>query len=265
MENETYIKRNGDFLMRELTEADLEQFNDLLRYAFQVTTDELVKSGWEDDEIKYAKTPVLKSAYVLGWFYKGTLASMVVVYPMRVNIYDEIYEMGGITGVATYPEYAGRGLIHSLMKHALRHMRENGQSISFLYPYSIPFYRKQGWEIASDKITYTIKDTQLPKMRPVAGMVKRVDLDDEDLRNVHRVFHHAAPRSIRSGGSWNGKNTGVGTTRIWWQQFTTMTRTNRLAMLYIILKTRFSISRNWYTSTMKRITDFGTISARIFP
>ncbi len=188
MENETYIKRNGDFLMRELTEADLEQFNDLLRYAFQVTTDELVKSGWEDDEIKYAKTPVLKSAYVLGWFYKGTLASMVVVYPMRVNIYDEIYEMGGITGVATYPEYAGRGLIHSLMKHALRHMRENGQSISFLYPYSIPFYRKQGWEIASDKITYTIKDTQLPKMRPVAGMVKRVDLDDEDLRNVHQYF-----------------------------------------------------------------------------
>ena len=108
MENESFIKKNGDFLMRELTEDDLEQFNDLLRYAFQVTTDELVKSGWEDEEIKYAKTPILKSSYVLGWFYKGTLASMVVVYPMRVNIYDEIYEMGGITGVATYPEYAGR-------------------------------------------------------------------------------------------------------------------------------------------------------------
>ncbi len=109
MKNETYIKKNGDFLMRELTEDDLEQFNDLLRYAFQVTTDELVKSGWEDEEIKYAKTPILKSSYVLGWFYKGTLASMVVVYPMKVNIYDEIYEMGGVTGVATYPEYAGRG------------------------------------------------------------------------------------------------------------------------------------------------------------
>ena len=63
MAQETYIKKNGDFVMRELTEADLEQFNDLLRYAFQVTSGELLKSGWEDDEIKYAKTPILKDVY----------------------------------------------------------------------------------------------------------------------------------------------------------------------------------------------------------
>ncbi len=188
MKNSKYLETNGDFAMRQLTEEDLDQFNALLRYAFQVTTDELLKTGWTEDEIKYAKAPVLGSSYVLGWFYKGNLASMIVVYPMKVNIHDNICDMGGITGVATYPEYSGRGLIHSLMKHILEYMREEGQTISFLYPYSIPFYRKQGWEIASDKITFTIKDVQLPKHHPVSGMVERVSLDCEDFHNVHEYF-----------------------------------------------------------------------------
>lgn len=176
------------FQMRQLKEGDLEQFNALLRYAFQVTTDELVKSGWEENEIKYAKTPILSGAYVLGWFHNERLASQIVIYPMEVNIHDCIYKMGGITGVTTYPEYSGRGLVHSLMLKGLEYMREQKQSISYLYPYSIPFYRKKGWEIVSDRLTFTIKDTQLPKYCKVPGMVERLDLDHEDFRNVYEYF-----------------------------------------------------------------------------
>ena len=120
----------------------------------------------------YAKMPVLKASYVLGWFYHEKLASMIVVYPMQVNIQDEIMEMGGVTGVATYPEYVGRGLIGALIERVIAHMKEEGQIMSFLYPYFIPLYRKFGWEIVSDKITFTIKDSQLPKAVPVPGMVE---------------------------------------------------------------------------------------------
>ena len=66
---------------------------------------------------------------------------------MEVNVEGEIVKMGGITGVTTYPEYAGRGLIHKLMAKCLEHMRTERQFISFLCPYSFPFYRKMGWEI----------------------------------------------------------------------------------------------------------------------
>lgn len=176
------------FHMRQLDKNDLEQFNSLLRYVFQVTGDELLKTGWEEDEIKYAKAPILEHGYVLGWFHKDNLASQIVIYSMEINIYGEIYKMGGITGVATYPEFAGRGLIHSLMKECLEHMREEKQTISFLYPYSIPFYRKMGWEIVSDKLTFRIKDTQLPKKNQVSGIVERVDLEHEDLKNVYKYF-----------------------------------------------------------------------------
>lgn len=164
-ENHTYLEINGDYRMRELDKSDLEQFNALLQYAFQVTSYELLQTGWEQEEIKYAKRPILEEAYVLGWFYKEKLASMIVVYSMKVNIHDNIMDMGGITGVATYPEYTGKGLIHSLMKRVVNYMHEQEFPISFLYPYSIPFYRKMGWEIVSDKLTFTVKDTQLPKAR----------------------------------------------------------------------------------------------------
>ena len=40
------MNNDGAFQMRQLHEGDLEQFNALLRYAFQVTTTEVVKTGW---------------------------------------------------------------------------------------------------------------------------------------------------------------------------------------------------------------------------
>ena len=41
-----YIETNGDFKMRELDKRDLEQFNALLQYAFQVTSYDLFATGW---------------------------------------------------------------------------------------------------------------------------------------------------------------------------------------------------------------------------
>jgi hypothetical protein len=67
----TYLETDGDFKMRELDRGDLEQFNALLQYAFQVTSYDLFQTGWEQDEIKYAKRPILEEAYVIGW-YEGS-------------------------------------------------------------------------------------------------------------------------------------------------------------------------------------------------
>ena len=53
---------------RYLETDDLDQYNALLRYTFQVTEDELTATGWKDDEIKQSKFPVLERADVLGCF-----------------------------------------------------------------------------------------------------------------------------------------------------------------------------------------------------
>ena len=174
--------------MRALTTDDTAQYNALLRYAFQVTDSELASLGWNQKEMERSKKPVLKKTESYGWFDGEKLASQISIYPMQVNIFGQMYKMGGVTGVATYPEYMNLGLMSSLIKTALNSMRENHQCVSMLVPYMIPYYRKKGWEIVTDKMTYTIKDTQLPKRREVSGMVERVGIYSEDLRIVHNAF-----------------------------------------------------------------------------
>lgn len=40
------------YTTRYLETDDLDQYNALLRYTFQVTEEELTATGWKDDEIK---------------------------------------------------------------------------------------------------------------------------------------------------------------------------------------------------------------------
>ncbi|MCL2610086.1 MAG: GNAT family N-acetyltransferase [Defluviitaleaceae bacterium] len=189
---------------RKLTVEDVKQFNDLLRYVFQVTNDELSSLGWEDFEMEQEKAPVLKNANVIGWFDGERLTSQVAVYSMHVNIHGKIFAMGGITGVGTYPEYSGLGLVKGILMKSLEEMKNNSQTISYLYPYSIPYYRKKGWEIISDVMSFTIKDTQLPKKVEVSGYVSRLEQDNEDVREVYDKFARKSHGSlIRADLEWS--------------------------------------------------------------
>jgi len=177
-----------NFQIRKLKPEHLSQFNDLLRYAFQVTEKELLAVGWENEDIRQSKFPILQHANVIGWFDQDRLVSQISIYPMKMNIHNNVYDIGFITGVATYPEYAHQGLMSKLMKHGLTEMKKSGQSISLLYPYSIPLYRKKGWEIISDKMTFHLKDFQLPKHFNVPGYVRRVAEESDDLIKLHDQF-----------------------------------------------------------------------------
>lgn len=190
--------------MKKVEHEYLEQYNQLLRYVFQVTENKLQQTGWEEKDIILAKSPTLKKADVLGWFNGDTLVSQVAVYPMKVRIFNQTYDMGGLTGVGTYPEYSNQGLMHKLLDAALNDMRERKQYISYLYPYSIPYYRRKGWEIISDKITYEIQDYQLPKNRQVAGEVRRVAITSEEVKEAYNRFAHKTHGALlRDELAWN--------------------------------------------------------------
>ena len=167
---------------------DVNQYNALLRYAFQVTEQELAETGWRDDEIKQSKFPVLDRADVLGCFDGKTLISQFAVYPLKMNIYDTVFQIGFVTSVCTYPEYSGHGIMKKLMVKSLTNMRNKGQSFALLYPYSIPLYHKLGWEIVSNKISYTVKDRQIPAKATAPGYVRRVDWENADFMNLHSTF-----------------------------------------------------------------------------
>lgn len=180
--------QKNHFHIRELNAQDLEQYNALLRYAFQVTKKTLHEYGWEEDEIKQSKFPILERADVWGCFDGNALVSQFAVYPLEMNIHSVIYPIGFVTSVATYPEYSGMGLMSQLMARGLAEMRCQGQSLALLYPYSIPLYRHRGWEIVSDKMRYRIRDNQLPRHIDVPGYVRRVGRDHPDFMTLHTRF-----------------------------------------------------------------------------
>lgn len=190
--------------MQSVDSKYMEQYNALLRYVFQVTDQELNSIGWQEKEIIRAKFPTMEKADVIGWFDNDTLVSQVAVYPMKVQIFSKQYAMGGLTGVGTYPEYSGLGLMHQLLEEALKNMKNKGQYICYLYPYSIPYYRRKGWEIISDKISYEIKDYQLPKNRQVVGNVQRVKTESEELKKTYDTFaSHTHGAILRDELAWN--------------------------------------------------------------
>ena len=48
--------------MKKVETKHLQQFNQLLRYVFQVTNKDLLIVGWEEREIALAKLPVLRTS-----------------------------------------------------------------------------------------------------------------------------------------------------------------------------------------------------------
>ncbi|MCB5955581.1 GNAT family N-acetyltransferase [Enterococcus sp. CWB-B31] len=190
--------------LRPVGEEYLNQFNELLSYVFQVTESDLEESGFHNKrEFVKSKRPILEVSKVFGWFHENKLISQLSIYPCKVNIHGKIYEMGGVTGVGTYPEYANHGLMQDLIHIALKTMRADKQWISYLYPYSVPYYRRKGWEILSDKLSFKIRDTQLPKTVDIPGLVERVSVKHEDIFTVYNKFarqNHGA--MIRSEFNW---------------------------------------------------------------
>ena len=105
--------------------------------------------------------------------------------------------MGGLTGVGTsrvlQPGADAQAAGAGPDQHA-----GLGQYLSYLYPYSIPYYRRKGWEVVSDKISYVIQDFK--PLRPArCPAVRRVKTDSEALQPDLRLLCPAYPRSGAPG------------------------------------------------------------------
>lgn len=187
--------------MREIKQTEIKQSIELLNYVFQMNL-----SINKDRLFVSAKSTQFDEGVALGWFDGDHLVAQILNLPFEVNIHNRVYKMGGITAVGTYPEYSRHGLMHKLIYASLKQMKKDGYTISYLFPYSIPYYRKKGFEIMSDIVEYQIRDTQIPHYDNIPGQVRRASTTDEDVKNVYHQFAmrtHGA--MIRNEISWNEK------------------------------------------------------------
>ena len=130
--------------------------------------------------------PSAPQSLQLGVFEGMRLAAAATVHDLHLTWGDHDAPMGGVAGVACTVAERGRGHVAHLLSEALREMREAGQSLSGLYPFSYAFYRRHGWEWVGEKRHYKVP-TALLQAAP-EGRDVRVYEGPEALEVVWPVY-----------------------------------------------------------------------------
>ena len=144
--------------IRHLKPDELEASRWLGKYAFGM---------WTDDEMKPEDYEWVNPNHTLAAFVDGQLAAKVVTQPFEQVIRGVVKPMGGVAGVASYPEFRRRGLIRQLIHAFFVKMRADGQSISALYPFRENFYERYGYVTTNNNLSVKVETKSLAHHIPL--------------------------------------------------------------------------------------------------
>lgn len=183
----------NDMDIRKLTTDDFEACMTLSEYAFQfVLNEEQIEKRREE----------FASHNVLGVYEDGQVGAKLQIIPFQTYIQGRSFAMGGIAGVATWPEYRRKGWVAGLLKFALEEMNRNKQSISFLHPFSFAFYRKYGWETYVEFKQYKLSTDQLPAKKLTLGTLRRGNPELSVLKMVYDTYAERYNGTLSRDDAW---------------------------------------------------------------
>ncbi|MBR9653877.1 GNAT family N-acetyltransferase [Bacillus cereus] len=162
-----------------------DKFREALRlseYAFQYKVDE--------DRLQQQLTKMKESHEVYGIMEGENFAAKLHLIPFHIYIGKEKFKMGGVAGVATYPEYRRSGYVKELLQHSLQTMKKDGYTVSMLHPFAVSFYRKYGWELCANLLVCHMTKSDLVMKKQVNGTVKRFNKENhpEEVEKLYETF-----------------------------------------------------------------------------
>ncbi|MCJ0849347.1 MULTISPECIES: GNAT family N-acetyltransferase [Bacillus] len=162
-----------------------DKFREALRlseYAFQYKVDE--------ERLQQQLTKMKESHEVYGIMEGEDLAAKLHLIPFHIYIGKEKFKMGGVAGVATYPEYRRSGYVKELLQHSLQTMKKDGFTVSMLHPFAVTFYRKYGWELCANLLVCHLTKSDLVMKKQVNGTVKRFNKENhpEEVEKLYETF-----------------------------------------------------------------------------
>ena len=106
----------------------------------------------------------------------------------------------GVASVATVPELRGTGLGDRLMRVLLQRARDRGAVVTSLFPATVPFYRRLGYEYGGTWTAYAARLTDVPRgVSDVA--VEEFDGDDvTELRSCYRTWASSRTGPVEGDG-----------------------------------------------------------------
>ncbi|PRX72979.1 putative acetyltransferase [Cohnella sp. SGD-V74] len=170
--------------IRQLTEQDYYERMALSQFAFQMR--------WTEDQLEQRKRTYLPEQDWGVFDGANKLLSALTLLPLEVWVQGKKMAMGGVAGVATWPEARRQGCVGRLLSHALETMRNEGQSLSMLHPFSFPFYRRYGYELTIERKKYAIPTRLLPSRKETPGEVRR--MAEPDVAVLDAIYSAYASR-----------------------------------------------------------------------
>ena len=169
--------------IRLLTEDDLDELQALLEYTFRWAHDQRNRTRLEH---------LVRHVRAHGLFEGGELASQIMALPFTSGFHGVKLPAAGVGFVGTYPEYRGRGFARDLMARIIEEEHERGTLLSYLAPFSYPFYRRFGYEHVFNQYAFRIKVGGWPDGVRVPGRVARLGWG-EARPFVERVYAAGEP------------------------------------------------------------------------
>ncbi|SCM95347.1 Uncharacterized protein BWINRASL_02755 [Bacillus mycoides] len=162
-----------------------DKFREALRlseYAFQYKVNE--------ERLQQQLTRMKESHEIYGIMEGEDLAAKLHLISFHIYIGKDKFKMGGVAGVATYPEYRRSGYVKELLQHSLQTMKRDGYSVSMLHPFAVSFYRKYGWELCANRLVCHMEKSDLIMKKQVNGTVKRFNKENhpEDVEKIYETF-----------------------------------------------------------------------------
>src|SRR5699024_8388373 len=183
-------------MLKEIKKLDQTYYDEIInlsKFAFQYElTEEGRKKRLEEADFHH----------IWGWITDGELAGKVHTIPLKSYLNGQLFEMGGINAVATWPEYRRQGIIKQLLHHSLKEMKKNGQVLSFLSPFSFSFYRKYGWELAFTNKRYEIPIGNLKQNWQAEGYVRRTEVNISLLQKIYTAYAKNFTGTLSRQGDW---------------------------------------------------------------
>lgn len=178
-------------IVRKIKPQELKRTLELFAIAFEYSNDIDKSAGELFEEI--SKNP--KSREDVFWSERWaafedddqTMMSYFIAQPFPIQFDGNRYQMTGIGGVASLPQYRRRGGIRGCFEAALPSMYRDGIAFSYLYPFSTAYYRKFGYEVGCEKMQYRV---QLNSMKHFAvdGSCKLAEPENQMLSEIRQIY-----------------------------------------------------------------------------
>jgi predicted acetyltransferase len=185
--------------IRPVTDEEIEQAEYITSYSF-------------NNPERYDLGPAVERSrkfFPVDWslasFEDGEMTTFIRMIPLPMRINGRGLSHAGVGPVVSLPSHRRKGHAGAVLKRGLEVMRERGQVLSGLHTPHPSLYRRFGWEIASERRTYSFapKDVTLaaqPKERGRFRMLKPDDWQQAD--RVYRQYSAQRNGAIHRGEVW---------------------------------------------------------------